>query len=299
MIKIRNKIIIFFCIGLLIGIIILVIFLNNDKQVKQDDGIFDIVTTFYPIELIVKNITVGAQNIEIDNITKDVGGCVHEYSLTPEDAKVIEKADVFIINGGDMEYFINNFNLNKINVVDSSKDFQNTEISSHFWMNIDLYIKQVENISNGLIKYNPENKEIYVKNTQEYVLKINKLKEVYSNISSKDINVAIMHDSFYYYKDKFNITASFIAGHEGNSSAAELENFINEIKSSKTRILLVDNETYDENEKLIDTIINDTDVELFILDLIVQNNNDLNNYLDLMEYNYEIIEEMIEYGRKD
>lgn len=294
MIKTKKNLIIFLCVAILC-LCFIVIFSDKNNPL-EDDGKFNIVTTFYPIELIIRNISVNASNIEIDNITKDIGGCVHEYSLTPEDAKTIEKADVFILNGGDMEHFVNNMNLKKVNVINSSKNIENTETSSHFWMNVDSYIKQVEEISNGLIKYNPENKEIYEKNTQEYINKLNELKEIYICIPTSNINVAIMHDSFYYYNDKFNITASYIAGHEGNSSAGELEQFINEIKSTNTKILLVDNETYNKNEKLIDTIINDTNVELVILDLIVKNTNDLNNYLDLMENNYEVIEGMVNYG---
>ncbi|MBE5821996.1 MAG: zinc ABC transporter substrate-binding protein [Clostridiales bacterium] len=292
----NNSITIVLIIISLILLFVWIVFLNNSNKV-EDDGKFNIVTTFYPMELIIKNISKDAKNLQIDNITKEIGGCVHEYSLTPDDAKIIEKADVLVINGGDMEHFIQNINLKKLNIIDSSLDIKDLDTSSHFWMNIDLYIKQVENISNGLIKYNPENKEIYEKNAQEYIKKLNELKEIYNDIPSSDVNVAIMHDSFNYYKGKFNITASLITGHEGNHSANDLQDFVNKIKSTQTKILLVDNDTFNNNQSLIDTIVNDTKIEVFQLNLIVENTEDLNNYLDLMEYNYEIIEGMINYGK--
>ena len=62
--------------------------------------------------------------------------------------------------------------------------------------------------------------------------------------------------------------------------------------------MLIDNETFEENSKLVENITNETGVEVFVIDLIVDSSQDnLDTYIDVMGYNIEILKEAINYGR--
>jgi zinc transport system substrate-binding protein len=75
----------------------------TSKEEKEKDKI-TIVTSFYPMYLLVQNITDGA-NVEIVNLTEYEIGCLHDYQLTTLDMQKLDSADIFVMNGGGMESF--------------------------------------------------------------------------------------------------------------------------------------------------------------------------------------------------
>lgn len=65
-----------------------------------------VVTSFYPIYLLAQAVTDGAEEVELMNMAQPQTGCLHDYELTISDMKLLEGADVLIINGGGMESFL-------------------------------------------------------------------------------------------------------------------------------------------------------------------------------------------------
>lgn len=277
---------------IMVSVVIIVMILFNYN--KEDDGKFSIVTTFYPVELIVDNIIKDVETTKSTNISASVGGCVHDYDFTSNDMKKIEKADLIVINGQDMEHFIEKVTTNN-KIVDSSSNIPNKDISSHIWMDLDNYISQIKYIGNALCTYDTENADTYTKNMNEYISKVEQLKNS-MNIKSQQ-NVAIMHDSFKYYANMgmFNVTAELFTGHEGNYSANELKTFIGKIKETNTQKLFIDNETYEHSKQLIASIANETGINIYILDLIVEVNANQNQYIEKMTNNIKVIKEAVGY----
>ncbi|HPY04278.1 MAG TPA: metal ABC transporter substrate-binding protein, partial [Spirochaetota bacterium] len=66
---------------------------------------FTVVTSFYPIYIIAKNVAAEADGVKVINMTPPITGCLHDYSITAGDMKLIEKADLFLMNGAGMENF--------------------------------------------------------------------------------------------------------------------------------------------------------------------------------------------------
>lgn len=273
--------------------LICVMFFSADTTKK--DNTFNIVTTFYPVELIVQNLIKDTTNVESVNISAASGGCVHDYEMTPNDMKTFENANLIVINGQGMEHFMDKVTVNT-EILDSSQNIQN-EGSSHIWMDIDNYISQVQTIGDALSNLDEENKDVYMKNMNEYIQKINGIKEKF-NIQT-DKKVMIMHDAFKYYENigMFDIEAEFFAGHEGNYSANDLKNVISNMNNMDIKILLVDNETYEKNRALVDTIVNETNAHVYVLDLIVDVNENLDTYIRSMEQNLDVIKEAVGYGK--
>lgn len=77
---------------------------SKQQPVKQDK--VTIVTSFYPMYIIAMNLTEHMDNVEVVNLTDNNVGCLHDYQLTTKDMRTLNDADVLILNGGDMELFL-------------------------------------------------------------------------------------------------------------------------------------------------------------------------------------------------
>lgn len=53
-----------------------------------------------------KNITADVAGVKLINLTGPQTGCLHDYQLSPDDVKTLQKADVFIVNGAGSESFM-------------------------------------------------------------------------------------------------------------------------------------------------------------------------------------------------
>lgn len=76
---------------------------GGKKEQKEE---FTIVTSFYPMYITAANIAKNIPGVQVVNLTEIKGGCLHDYQLTTEDMKKLEGADVFVMNGGGMEGFL-------------------------------------------------------------------------------------------------------------------------------------------------------------------------------------------------
>ena len=65
-----------------------------------------ILTSFYPVYIITQNLTKDMEGVKVVNLTENQTGCLHDYQLTTKDMLLLETADLLVINGGEMELFI-------------------------------------------------------------------------------------------------------------------------------------------------------------------------------------------------
>lgn len=239
-----NKYLKYTLIGIvIISVIVILIVLNINRNNKKevDDGKTKIVTSFYPMYIIAENITEGANNIELVNMADVNVGCLHDYTLTTEDMKKVEDADIFISNGLGMENFIDKIleSNSDMQVIDSSVDVTNlisddNEVNGHIWTNIDNYIKQVESVAEGLKKVNEENAAIYDENAREYIEKLNDLKKEYSEaleiLNGK--KAVVLNEAFEYMGQELGLDMIVIkTDHEESTLSAEvLKNTIDRVK---------------------------------------------------------------------
>ena len=82
---------------------------TNDKSGSREDKKEDsikVVTSFYPMYLLASNVVKDIDNVELINMTDSATGCLHDYSLTTDNIKLLEDCDIFIINGAGMESFL-------------------------------------------------------------------------------------------------------------------------------------------------------------------------------------------------
>ena len=73
---------------------------------KQEEQTLTVVTSFYPMYIAALNVIGDTDGVHLQNPSEPQTGCLHDFQLTPEDMKLLSKADVFIINGGGIESFM-------------------------------------------------------------------------------------------------------------------------------------------------------------------------------------------------
>ena len=80
------------------------IYVSHHQTVEDED--FVVVTSFYPMYIAGMNVVGDIDGVTLKNLSEPQTGCLHDFQLTPADMKLLSTADVFIINGGGIESFI-------------------------------------------------------------------------------------------------------------------------------------------------------------------------------------------------
>lgn len=70
-----------------------------------EDGLL-VVTSFYPVQLLAESVAEGVDGVEVVNLTENHGGCLHDYTITTKDMRLLSEAELFLVNGGGMELFL-------------------------------------------------------------------------------------------------------------------------------------------------------------------------------------------------
>ena len=144
---------------------------------------FKVVTTFTIIQDMAQNIAGDAATVE--SITKP-GAEIHDYEPTPKDIVKAQSADLVLWNGLNLERWFEKFfqNVKDKPAVVVTEGIEPMSINEgpytgnpnpHAWMSPSNALIYIENIKNALVKYDPQNKEIYEKNAALYAQKIKEL----------------------------------------------------------------------------------------------------------------------------
>lgn len=280
----------------------------DDNSASKDERL-QVVTTFYPVYLIGINLFDNMEEVEVKSLTDLDTGCLHDYVLTTQDMKNISNADILIINGSGMESFIQDVRTNypNLTIIDSSKNIELYQESSHIWLDPQLYIKQVENVKNGVITYLntddskdinidklkqgvEENAEAYITKVLEIDSKLNELKDEYVNSTSGNNlpKAVIFHDSFAYIANRVGLPVAYSVplDHDTTLSAEEIANIIDDVKRGDIKYLFTEEQYSDSVAKRIEA---ETDAKVYIIDSAVTGDGSKSSYFDAMNSNIEVL----------
>lgn len=96
----------------------------SQTQEQTDGQELTVVTSFYPMYIAAENVIGDADGVRLENLSEPQTGCLHDFQLTPEDMKLLSTADMFVINGGGMESFLDDVTKQypKLNIVETIAD---------------------------------------------------------------------------------------------------------------------------------------------------------------------------------
>lgn len=294
--RIIIAIIVIVCILALITFLVWKNIEKSNNELKAVNN-FKIVTSFYPIYIIAENITNGAENVELSNMAEVNGGCLHDYTLSTNDVKKVENADVFVQNGEGIENFTDKILeiYSNVKIINSSEGIENIiqdgeEVNGHIWTSIDNYITQVKNIAHNLSEYNKENSDIYQNNANEYIAKLEEIKENYntelSNLSGQ--KAICLNEAFAYLGKDLNLDMIMVeTNHEESTLSADtLKEIIEQSNENDIKIILIGD---GDNTKNAKTIASETNANIFQLKTGLGGDYSLDSYLNDLNYNLEVL----------
>ena len=294
---------------------------NTKEQSNVQSKKFTIVTSFYPLYLSTINITKDIPNVEVINMTKSQTGCLHDYQLTPEDMILLEKADVFVVNGGGMESFLEKVitaNPN-LKIVESGKNItllksmghnheehehhgeaevNNAEVDPHLWVSVSNNILQVRNIAEQLASINQENAVKFQGNANLYINKLELLRDDMKKKLApfKGSNIFTFNEAFGYFAKEFEFNIVGVIEREPGTepSPKELEETIEKVKQTKVKALFTEPQY---PAKAATVISQETGVKVYSLDPVVtgeSNAQAYDDYLNKMNANLKILQEALQ-----
>lgn len=275
-----------------------------------------IAASFYPVYIFTLNITDGIEELSVECMAEQSVGCLHDYTLTAKDAKLLNDADVLVTNGAGMESFVHDLSDTATDVflIDSSEGIEticdedghsheeqdhneaehthNHEHSenAHIWMSVDNAKKQVSNIADGLAKVYPEHKDAFLKNRDLYIERLNVLQGEISEISLQiqDKPVITFHNAYDYLAQDmgFNIVTTIESDHGGEPSAKRLAELSVTVKEQGVRALFTEPNYQGSAATILSA---ETGVEAYILNPVLDGENTKTAYEEIMRENIDII----------
>lgn len=206
----------------------------------EKEDLLKVYTSFYPYYDFAKNL--GGDNIQLNTIVP-TGTEPHSFEPSPKTIAELEKADVFIYNGLHMEPWVDRvLNLlegKDIYIVDASKavelinydtkhnddhnhedkqeeehDHDHGEYDPHIWVDPVNAIHISNMIKEAFIDVDPNNKNIYEENFNNFKGELDKLDESF-RVGLKDATerkIIVSHSAFGYLARRYNIEEISVAG---------------------------------------------------------------------------------------
>ncbi|MBQ3853265.1 MAG: zinc ABC transporter substrate-binding protein [Anaerovibrio sp.] len=270
----------------------------------KKDGSVRIVTTFYPMYIDAINIAKGIDGVSVTNMTKPQTGCLHDYQLTTEDMKTLEKADILIANGAGMESFLDKVikGQKKLTIIDASQNMElletDGEKNPHLWLSVTANIQQVKNITEQLKKADPKHADAYQANADIYIQKLEDLKKEMHNTLDKvpHKDIVTFHEAFPYFAKEFGLNIIAVVEREPGSEPTpnELQAVIQQIKPLSSKVLFTEPQYAPSAAQ---TISRETGAKIFTLDPVVTGESTadaMDAYLVTMRKNMATLKEALQ-----
>jgi zinc transport system substrate-binding protein len=265
------------------------------------DKLLHITTTFYPMYIFTWNITHDIPGITLNNLTSPQTGCLHDYQLTPENLKILEKTDILVINGFGMEAFMEKVlkQFPTIEIINASKGIkpildEHGKPNPHFWVSISLAIQQIKNITTQLSALDKSRAKAYQINSSTYLTKLYSLQIKMHQVLSKyqGNEIVTFHEAFTYFAQEFKLRSKLMLEKEPGTtpSPKEISKLIALIKQQKIKNIYIEPQY---SPKTAQTIARETGSKIFVLDPMVTGYYSLSAYENIMGNNLKILEESL------
>lgn len=217
-----------------------------------------VVTSIIPLFSLTSNLLEGT-NAEIINLVPP-NASEHTFQLTPSALKAIAEADLIVINGLELEHFLEDaFENTKGLVVDTSKgvellthreplgeedEDEHGEFDPHIWLDPARATTQVANIASALAEKDPANAVIYQQNREKLALDLQNLEAEIKEAFAK-LEIApyiVFHDAYQYFENAFGLksAAAFEAFPGQEPSAQYLKALIDTIKAENVKAIFTE-----------------------------------------------------------
>lgn len=304
-------------LGILLGVIGTVIIgcgaTNDENVVKDEDKKPSITVSIFPLKEFAENIA--GDKVEISCLVPN-NMEPHDYEPKTKDFERLMNSDAFIYNGLGLEEWVDKVSESVKNedvlIVDSSKNVDYIEIDEenheeehheneeehehehgaidpHSWLSLKEAQVQSEAIKDTLIQIDPENKEYYEQNYNEFKQKLddlyNKYNEKFQKLEHK--NFITGHAAFGYLCREFGLEQKAVENvfGEGEPTPKQLEDLVNFCKENNIKTIFSESLA---SPKVSETLANEVGAQVVPI-YTLESQEDNKSYLEAMDYNLDQI----------
>lgn len=284
-------------------VLLLTLFSCGNEPEMQDDTLV-IATTTYPIYLFTTAVTEGVEGVEVRLIVNEQVSCLHDYTLTVQAMKVIEKADVLVLNGAGLEDFMEDaLAASDAAVIDCSErvallpadgheghthaEGEVGHDDPHIWLSQEAAALMLRSVADGLCALDAAHSELYEQNYETAVAQLTA--DPLAGVAWNCPYLITFHDGFAYLAQSTGLTLlRSIEEEEGSeASAADIRAIIALIEEYNIPAIFTETNGSDSTAQ---AIARETGVAVYQLDTIMSGDGvGIEAYVDAMNANYATI----------
>ncbi len=295
------------------------------QEVSKDET-FTLVTTTYPVYLLAKEVTRDVEGITVTCMINQGIGCLHDYTLSIHDMKILDRADLLALSGAGLEESmadaIASANCPQIDCsagiqlleschehdhahdhdLDASEEAEEDdhghhhEHDNHIWMDPLRAGQMIQNLADGLAQADPANAETYQANAAAAgELLAEAHREIFASLAALSCRDLItFHDGFAYFADTFNLTILRSIEEEAGSeaSAHDVVELLEEIQIHALPAIFTE---VNGGTATAEMIQRECGVAIYALDMMMsgptEDVNGVHTYLDRILQNAETLQE--------
>lgn len=271
----------------------------------EEDDTLHILATTYPVYLFTTAVTEGVEGVEVTRLIQEEISCLHDYTLTVNDMKAIEAANVIVMNGVGLEDFMADaLATSDAPVIDCSEGValleamgheghdHDAEYDPHIWMDPERAAQMVWNVATVLSEVDTMNGDLYTANASAAEAR---LQSEVVGVEDPDILAGLItfHDGFQYFAQATGLDLlKAIEEEEGaEASAAEIKEIVGLIGDYNIPAIFTEKNGSDATAQAISR---ETGCAVEQLDLIMSGDGSgIQPYLDAMNQNINTVLEAL------
>jgi len=253
---------------------------QNGQDSGSASGKIKVAATIAPLGEFVK--AVGGERVTVTVIVPPAAE-PHTFEPTPSQMVELAEADLFVKNGAGLEFWLDRILQANAGaaVVDTSQGIallneSQGEIDPHIWLSLRNAAVQVKDICSGLSRIDPQNKEFYIKNRDDYLQRLADLdSQLNSTFAGKKSRIFIVHHpAWTYFASDYNLTQVALMQEEKEPGPRYLAEVISLARQNNITTIFVEPQF---NPKSAEVIAREMNASVVTLDPLAA------NYLESME----------------
>ena len=269
---------------------------KNETTKPSNKNKLKITTTFFPMYEFAKEITGKYAHVEMimpSNIEP------HDFEPSAKNIAQINDSKLFIYNSNSLENWVPaikkaNSQSSNTKYVEAAKGIkllkEDNHEDPHVWLDPQLAIIEVQNISDAICKADPKHKDYYQKRTNNYIQKLQNLSNDFSQMANdaKVKTFVVQHQAFDYLAENYHLKQKALTGISDDSepSAKKLAEIQKYMQDNNLHYIFVEQGL---SPKIAKTIQTETNAKLLTLNTLEQvspkQQKDGATYISLMEEN--------------
>lgn len=275
-----------------------------------------VVTSFYPIWLLARNLAEGIPGLEVRNLAAPDTGCLHDYQLQSQDMKVLEEADLFLVNGAGMESYLDLvfsafpdlpvarasdgvpllYGMDALQIGESEEE-EEGEANAHIWLSASNAVLMARNLAAAMIRQFPSLEPGIRENLASLTDRLNlldqELKDGLSDLPRRGI--ITFHEAFPYFASAYGLEVLAVVNREPGETLtpAQLARLITVIRDLGNPPLFTEPQYEDLSARIL---ASETGAKIYTLDPVVtgpEENVPLDYYESVMRKNMETLRDAL------